>query len=478
MWVIDLETFRFLDVNEMAVLQYGYSREEFLLMSAIDIRPDDEKERFKNADHSYEIDSTNYQRGIWNHRKKNGAIIQVEIIAHEIIYEGRPSRFILANDVTERRKAEEKLMRSEELYRSLFENMLHGFAYCRAIFSNNRLVDFEYLAVNDQYERLVETKGIAGKKVSVVLPGVLETQQEYADIISKVVLTGNPERFETLVARLNKWFSVSLYSPEHGYFVVLMDNITERKQAEQRTKKLNVELEKRVISRTEELRKSNEELEAFSYSVSHDLRAPLRGIIGFAAILEEEYGPALDSEAKRVIGIIKKNTARMGQLIDDLLGFSRMSRHTIVKTDIDTGAMVNEVVQEIDKTRSSDIDWVVQPLPAIKGEANMMRQVWINLISNAVKYSKQVERPRVEIGAIKEENRMVFYVKDNGVGFDIQYKNKLFKVFQRLHSSEEFEGTGVGLAIVEKIVSKHGGKVWAEAAPGKGATFYFSIPTE
>jgi light-regulated signal transduction histidine kinase (bacteriophytochrome) len=163
-------------------------------------------------------------------------------------------------------------------------------------------------------------------------------------------------------------------------------------------------------------------------------------------------------------------------LIDDLLGFSRMSRHTIVKSDINTDAMVREVVHELDEVKN--IDWKIQPMPGIRGDANTIRQVWINLISNAIKYSRNAGEPHIEIGSFPDNKSVTFFVKDNGVGFDAQYTNKLFKVFQRLHGMEEFEGTGVGLAIVEKIISKHGGKVWAEAEVGKGATFYFNVPSE
>ena len=476
MWVIDLETFQFLDVNEMAVMQYGYSREEFLSMTAMDIRPEQEKELFRSLDHSFEGNAMDFKKGVWNHRKKDGSIIQVEIIAHKIIFDGRPARFILANDITEKRKAEDKLMRSEELYRSLFENMLHGFAYCKVIFENNELKDYIYLAVNNRYEELTGLKDTIGKKVSELVPDLPGRDPEYAEIVTRVVLTGKPEKFETWVGPLGKWFSISLYSPENGYFVSLTDDITERKLADEKIIKINEELEQRVIDRTGELKKTNDELEAFSYSVSHDLRAPLRGIIGFAAILEEDYGSILDDEAKRVITIIKRNTTRMGQLIDDLLGFSRMSRHTIVKSDIDTDAMVAELVQELGD--SATIEWRIQRLPAIKGDANTIRQVWINLISNAIKYSMNADKPIIEIGSLPDNGSVTFFVKDNGVGFDVQYANKLFKVFQRLHGADEFEGTGVGLAIVEKIISKHGGSVWAKSEPGKGATFYFNMPAE
>ena len=234
-------------------------------------------------------------------------------------------------------------------------------------------------------------------------------------------------------------------------------------------------LESKVIERTDQLESVNRELEAFSYSVSHDLRAPLRGISGFTAMLENKYGNQLDNEAKRIIAVITDSTLKMGNLIDDLLAFSRLGRQDITKTNIPTTNLVKEVVAELD-TNDHTITWHIQPLPDTHGDTNTIRQVWINLISNAIKYSRNTKMPVIEIGFVDNEDQLTFFVKDNGVGFDDKYRHKLFKVFQRLHSAHEFEGTGIGLAIVEKIISKHGGKVWAEAEKNIGATFYFSLP--
>jgi PAS domain S-box-containing protein len=226
-----------------------------------------------------------------------------------------------------------------------------------------------------------------------------------------------------------------------------------------------------------ELKKTNAELEAFTYSVSHDLRAPLRGIIGFTAILEEDYAANLDEEAKRITGIIKSNTIKMGHLIDDLLAFSRTGKQELVKTDINSRALVQGVIADLQEQNPTEgITWHVRDLLPVKADINTIRQVWINLISNAIKYSGSVKNPVIEIGSLFDNGEIVFYVKDNGVGFDEQYKHKLFKVFQRLHNPEEFEGTGVGLALVEKIVSRHMGRVWGEGKPNEGATFYFSLP--
>lgn len=226
-----------------------------------------------------------------------------------------------------------------------------------------------------------------------------------------------------------------------------------------------------------ELKKSNSELEAFTYSVSHDLRAPLRGIIGFTAILEEEYASQLDEEARRITGVIKSNTLKMGQLIDDLLAFSRMGRKELQKVNVDMAFLVNEVIREME-TVGHSVCWHIEQLPKVRADLATIRQVWANLLGNAIKYSAQKPDPQITIGTYSQPGFQVFFVKDNGVGFDNKYKDKLFRVFQRLHTDEEFQGTGVGLALVEKIITRHGGTVWAEGFVNRGANFFFSLPYE
>lgn len=274
-------------------------------------------------------------------------------------------------------------------------------------------------------------------------------------------------------------FSNMFHDPAINAIVVNMWDITERKEAELEIHRLNKSLEEKVQERTEELQRANGEMEAFTYSVSHDLRAPLRGIIGFTSIIQEEYVSKLDEEANRLISVVKANTLKMGHLIDDLLTFSRIGKKDILKSYVSTADIVNQLVEEFKSTAEGNkINWTIHSLPGVHADANTIRQVWINLLSNAVKYSGLQEEPVIEVGTVNKDGRLVFFVKDNGVGFDPTYAKKLFKVFQRLHSSEEFEGTGVGLAIVEKIISKHGGQVWAEGKIDEGASFYFFIPEE
>ena len=258
--------------------------------------------------------------------------------------------------------------------------------------------------------------------------------------------------------------------------VTNLHDITGLKKAEQRITDLNAGLEQRINERTAQLQAVNRELEAFSYSVSHDLRAPLRAIVGFTAILDEEYAARLDPEAKRITGVITKNTLKMGNLIDDLLAFSRLGRQEINKGAIETRLMVEQVVAELDRDDKKAIQWEIASLPRCYGDFNTLRQVWVNYISNAIKYSGKMNAPKIEIGCSMGKDEQVFFVRDNGVGFNKEYENKLFRVFQRLHASSEFEGTGVGLAIAEKIITRHCGKVWAESETGKGACFYFSLP--
>jgi light-regulated signal transduction histidine kinase (bacteriophytochrome) len=243
---------------------------------------------------------------------------------------------------------------------------------------------------------------------------------------------------------------------------------TERKKAEDSLKEALVKLEA-----------ANKELEAFSYSVSHDLRAPLRAIIGFSKILLEEYEEKLDNEGKRIINVIVTSTEKMGKLIDDLLSFSRLGRGELRSGMLDMNKLVDIVIHEISANDETIRKYVtIGRLPKVKGDSDMLKQVWLNLISNALKYTSLVKKVSIEIGAVKEKSETIFYVKDNGVGFDMQYYNKLFGVFQRLHTSKDYEGTGVGLAIVKRIITRHDGRVWAEGKINKGATFYFSIPNK
>ncbi|MFI5204416.1 MAG: ATP-binding protein, partial [Flavobacteriales bacterium] len=235
---------------------------------------------------------------------------------------------------------------------------------------------------------------------------------------------------------------------------------------------------KQVEDSNNRLETVNKELEAFSYSVSHDLRAPLRAINGYAQVLNEDYTVKLDKEGKRLIDNITHYANQMGTLIDDLLAFSKLGRTELRKRKIDTHTLVEGVLIDLEKSTSHKAKIKIGILHPVVADYALLHQVFINLISNAIKYSSKKTTPVIEISSDKKKEDVLFLIKDNGVGFDMKYANKLFGVFQRLHSHQEFEGTGVGLAIVQRIVSKHGGKVWAKSEPDKGAEFYISIPNK
>jgi light-regulated signal transduction histidine kinase (bacteriophytochrome) len=225
-----------------------------------------------------------------------------------------------------------------------------------------------------------------------------------------------------------------------------------------------------------ELAAANKELEAFSYSVSHDLRTPLRAIDGFSHILLEDYNDKLDEEGKRLLNVVRDNTSRMGQLIDDILQFSRAGRLEMNFHEIDMDSMAREVYEELRPAAGHEPHVEIARLPSAMGDRAMMRQVWVNLLSNAIKFTSVTEGARIEVSGFVEGDETVYVVKDNGAGFDMQYVGNLFGVFQRLHGVNEFEGTGIGLAMVKRIVNRHGGRVWAEGKINEGATFYFALP--
>ena len=251
----------------------------------------------------------------------------------------------------------------------------------------------------------------------------------------------------------------------------------ERKRAEEEIRTLNRELENRVVERTSQLLAANKELESFSYSVSHDLRAPLRHIEGYVDMLERATNGTLSTEAQHCLQTIVAASVEMGQLIDDLLTFSRMGAGPMNEVRVDLAGLLGDVVHRVQvATPDRRIAWEIAPLPEIVGDPALLRQVLANLVDNAVKYSKNREHSVIEVGiAGDEKGRSVFFVRDNGAGFDMRQYHKLFGVFHRLHRAEEFEGTGIGLATVRRIIERHGGRTWAEGAVDAGATFYFTL---
>ncbi len=323
---------------------------------------------------------------------------------------------------------------------------------------------------------------VIGKEAASYFEGVQETYETVTPLFEgceEVIYVESRQRRKDGEVRLLAWWCRVLKAPDGEVIGALSTarDITDARLAEEEVHRLNAELEERVADRTNELAAANRELEGFAYSVSHDLRAPLRAIDGFTRILEEEHSARLDDEGRRLCGIVRENTANMDRLINAILALSRTGRIEMNCSEVDMTTLARSIFyEEATFEERTRVDFHVDDLPPATADPTLIRQVWSNLLGNALKFSSKREVPVIRVSFERGDRETVYRVTDNGAGFDMRYIDKLFGVFQRLHGVREFKGTGVGLAIVQRVVQRHGGRVWGVGAPGEGASFFFSLP--
>ena len=458
--------------NHGAEQLYGFSRQEAIG------RLSHELLRTEHPMPTEQFEAMIERNGTWTgeltHTTRDGRRIIVES-RHELMREADGRRLVLETnrDVTERKLAEETLREQANLL-----SLTHDAIFVRDM---SDVITYWNRGAQEFYGWMAEDA--IGKDAHDLLQTIFPAPLE--EINAELLRTGRWEgdlvhtkRDGTKLIVASRW---ALQQNESGNPVAVLEtnnDITERKRAEEELRKVNEELERRVVERTIGLEAANKELEAFAYSVSHDLRAPLRHIAGYTELLQKNASSMLDEKSQRYMTMILESAKRMGELIDDLLAFSRVGRSEIQKTKLSLGQVVKEALSEVrQETDGRNIAWRIDALPDVYGDRSLLRLALVNLISNAVKFTRTRPQAEIEIGSADgKKDEIVVFIRDNGVGFDMKYVNKLFGVFQRLHRTEEFEGTGIGLATVQRIIHRHGGRIWAEGLVNKGATFYFSVP--
>ena len=469
--VIDLDTSRVIDANAMASALYGYDHGEMLTKRSTDLSAEPEETRRRQEDARLTPGQVTVvsQR---LHRKKDGTTFPVDITARTVERGQQSVLLVACRDVTERAQAAARLLESEERHRTILQTAMDGFW----------LVDAEgrLLEANEAYCRM---SGYSAPELLALSIPDLEAVEAGADTAAHIerIMAQGEDRFETRHRRKDgSLFDVEAsaqYRPgDGGRFVVFLRDITERKQTEEKIRRLNAELEERVLTRTAELEAANAELESFAYSVSHDLRAPLRALDGFSQILLDDYGKQLDEKGRGYLDRIRAADQRMGTLIDALLELSRLGRGELQRERVDLSALARGVAAEFAEAEAERaVEFVVTDGLEAEADRRLVQALFTNLLGNACKFTSEHESARVEVGVTDADGERAFYVRDDGAGFDMAYADKLFGAFQRLHSTGEFEGLGIGLATAQRIVSRHGGRVWAEGEVEKGATFWFTL---
>lgn len=465
--------FRYVYLNPAAIAQSHYTREQIIGRTMMELYPGIENtELFRVLKECMSSHGTRYLENEFVYPDGSSGWFELRI---QPSVEGL---LILSVDISERKRAEENNRRAEARYKALIENSSEGIV----------LMDKDFKVIYRNPSNAGITGWTAEERIDrPPMEGMSEDDMTHLHIAMKNTLENAAKPVMVCFRVKHKlgheiWLegvmTNMLAYPGVEAIVLNFRDVTRRKANEEKIRQMNDGLEQKVAERTAQFEAVNKELEAFSYSVSHDLRAPLRAIDGYASMVEEDYAKILDEEGRRLLGNIQQNAKKMSTLIDDLLAFSRLGKKVVQKKQLDMNELLEGVLLDLSKAQNHHAAITSDELLPAFGDYSLMHQVLINLVSNAVKYSSKKEHPQVHISSQRSGNEVVYTVSDNGVGFDMKYAHKLFGVFQRLHTMEEFEGTGVGLAIVQRIVSRHGGRVWADSKLNEGTVFNFSLPVQ
>jgi PAS domain S-box-containing protein len=466
-------------VNSQTEKLFGYTRKELLGASVETLIPEGHRTPHIGQRADYFSAPSARMMGVGRDLyglRKDGAEVPIEIGLNPL--RTAEGMFVLASviDISERKRAQQALLESEQKLRLFIEHAPASLA----MFDR----DMRYLAVSRRWliDYSLQGRDVRGQAHYDIFPEISdEWKAIHQRALAGEVIRCEEDRFERRdgATQWLRWEVRPWYAADQtvGGIILFTEEITARKEAETEVRRLNAELESQVAERTVELRDAVSELEAFSYSVSHDLRAPLRHILGYVEMLQRETTDQLSEKARRYLNVVTDAAHEMGALIDDLLSFSRTSRATMRAGRVALDDLVQASIRGLEMaTRNRNIEWNIAPLPVVDGDAGLLKLVFTNLIGNAVKYTRPRNPARIEIGCARSDHgRPVIFIRDNGVGFDMQYAHKLFGVFQRLHRADEFEGTGIGLATARRIIARHGGTIRVEAAPNQGATFSFTL---